>query len=94
MTQFDLLAAAGVLLVGVVLGALGVWFVFRGREKPRIDAALAQAQATANVDLATANLRANQAENNLTMANAELSKAKAREAELNAALGAAAPSFM
>jgi DNA recombination protein RmuC len=89
MTQFDLLAAAGVLLVGVVLGALGVWFVFRGREKPRIDAALAQAQATANVDLATANLRANQAENNLTMANAELSKAKAREAELNAALGAA-----
>jgi DNA recombination protein RmuC len=80
---------AGTLLFGVALGGLAVWAIYRGREKPRLDAALAQAQAVANVDLATANLRASQAESALNQLKTDLIAARSRGEELTSALATA-----
>jgi len=86
MTQFDLLAAPSVLLLGILVGALPAWLVLRGRERAMIDGAVARARATANAELTAANHRARQAESNLAQLRTERAEAKAHEEKLTAEL--------
>ena len=86
MTQFDLLAALSVLLLGILVGALPAWLVLRGRERAMIDGAVARARATANAELTAANHRARQAESNLAQLRTEKAEAKAHEEKLTAEL--------
>jgi len=86
MTQFVLLAAPSVLLLGILVGALPAWLVLRGRERAMIDVAVARARATANAELTAANHRARQAESNLAQLRTERAEAKAHEEKLTAEL--------
>ena len=86
MTQFDLYLSLSVLLLGILLGGLPVWLVLRGRERAMLDGAVAQARATASVELAAASLRARQAENSLAQLRTERVEAKAHEEQLTAEL--------
>ena len=86
MTQFDLLAALSVLLLGILVGALPAWLVLRGRERAMIDGAVARARAAANAELTAANHRARQAESNLAQLRTERAEAKAHEEKLTAEL--------
>jgi len=86
MTHFDLYVSLGVLLLGILLGSLPAWVLLRGRERAMVDGAVAQARATANVELTAANLRAKQAESSLTQLRTERSDGKAHEEEMTTEL--------
>jgi DNA recombination protein RmuC len=86
MTQFDLFAPLSALLVGILLGALPAWLALRGRERAMVDGAVAQARATASVELTAANLRARQAETSLGQVRTERAEAKAHEEQSTAEL--------
>jgi len=86
MTHFDLYVSLSVLLLGILLGSLPAWVLLRGRERAMVDGAVAQARATANVELTAANLRAKQAESSLTQLRTERSDGKAHEEEMTTEL--------
>src|ERR1700730_6494464 len=72
----------GVFLFGIAIGAAVAWLLSRGRQRPEIDAAVAQARADANAQLAAATTRGEQVESARQQLRAERGKAKLLEKQL------------
>ena len=89
MMTIDQYALLGVFVVGLALGGVLASMVSNGRKRSEMNAAVAQAQAAANVQLATATTRAVQAESARQQTLTERNEAKQRADQLQAELSAA-----
>ena len=89
MMTIDQYALLGVFVVGLALGGVLASMVSNGRKRSEMNAAVAQAQAAANVQLATATTRAVQAESARQQMLTERNEAKQRADQLQAELSAA-----
>jgi DNA recombination protein RmuC len=89
MMTIDQYALLGVFVVGLALGGVLVSMASNGRKRSEMNAAVAQAQAAANVQLATATTRAVQAESARQQMLTERNEAKQRADQLQAELSAA-----
>lgn len=89
MMTIDQYALLGVFVVGLALGGVLASMVSNGRKRSEMNAAVAQAQAAANVQLATATTRAVQAESARQQMLTERNEARQRADQLQAELSAA-----
>jgi DNA recombination protein RmuC len=89
MMTIDQYALLGVFVVGLTLGGVLASMVSNGRKRSEMNAAVAQAQAAANVQLATATTRAVQAESARQQMLTERNEARQRADQLQAELSAA-----